>query len=250
MHQSQPRSSVPLSEPLLRRLNLYAVGATAAGVGMLAFAQPAEARIVYTHANLPIKVDGGMVELDLNHDGINDFQFINVFSVQDRQGHFPSDAYSFSYLNVGPVQPSGRIYAVQSNGRLCAAAVQKGVKVGPHSPFELGASTLNMAAGSNGGAASCPWRPVMHAYLGFKFVIKAKVHFGWARIKRLSSQYGAGFPAVITGYAYETISNKPIIAGKTKGPDVVTVEPASLGHLARGASAIPTWRKQSVGATR
>jgi hypothetical protein len=40
----------------------------------------------------------------------------------------------------------------------------------------------------------------------------------------------------LTGYAYETIPNKPIIAGKTKGPDVFTVQPGSLGHLARGAS--------------
>jgi hypothetical protein len=36
------------------------------------------------------------------------------------------------------------------------------------------------------------------------------------------------------GYAYETIPNKPIVTGQTKGPDVV--EPATLGHLARGAA--------------
>jgi hypothetical protein len=46
----------------------------------------------------------------------------------------------------------------------------------------------------------------------------------------------------LTGYAYETISGKGIIAGKTKGPDVTTVLPATLGHLAAGASAIPALR--------
>jgi hypothetical protein len=48
--------------------------------------------------------------------------------------------------------------------------------------------------------------------------------------------------ATRTGYAYETIPNKPIITGKTKGPDVITLDPATLGHLAVGASQIPTWR--------
>jgi hypothetical protein len=37
--------------------------------------------------------------------------------------------------------------------------------------------------------------------------------------------------ATRTGYAYETIPNKPIITGKTKGPDVITLDPARLGHL-------------------
>jgi len=38
----------------------------------------------------------------------------------------------------------------------------------------------------------------------------------------------------LTGYAYETIPNKPIITGQTKGPDVITVQPERLGELARG----------------
>jgi hypothetical protein len=42
--------------------------------------------------------------------------------------------------------------------------------------------------------------------------------------------------ATLTGYAYKTIANKPIITGKIKGPDVITLDPATLGHLAVGAS--------------
>jgi hypothetical protein len=62
-------------------------------------------------------------------------------------------------------------------------------------------------------------------------------------------QYGQGLVAVITGYAYETIPDKPIITGKTKGPDVITIQPATLGHLAAGASAIPVWRVKQTAAT-
>jgi hypothetical protein len=60
--------------------------------------------------------------------------------------------------------------------------------------------------------------------------------------------YGKGdliITGTLTGYAYETVANKPIIAGKTKGPDVITARPASLGHLAHGASGLSAWRAQS-----
>ena len=83
------------------------------------------------------------------------------------------------------------------------------------------------------------WVNVKNRYLGLKFQIKGKTHYGWAR---LSVQAISQISATLTGYAYETIANKPIIAGKTNGPDVITVQPASLGHLAAGASAIPVWR--------
>jgi hypothetical protein len=48
--------------------------------------------------------------------------------------------------------------------------------------------------------------------------------------------------ATLTGYAYETIANKPIVTGKTHGKDVVTVQPASLGHLAQGSAGLAAWR--------
>jgi uncharacterized repeat protein (TIGR03803 family) len=58
----------------------------------------------------------------------------------------------------------------------------------------------------------------------------------------LPPQPSRGILAILTGYAYETEPNKPIITGKTKGPDVITLDPAMLGHLAVGASQIPAWR--------
>ena len=61
--------------------------------------------------------------------------------------------------------------------------------------------------------------------------------------------------ATLTGYAYETIPKKAIIAGQTKGPDDMSVEapnasltmptpePASLGVLAMGASGLSIRRR-------
>lgn len=86
-----------------------------------------------------------------------------------------------------------------------------------------------------------PWensgKGVKNRYLGLRFTFKGKIHYGWARLN---------FPnppgATLTGYAYETVPNKPIITGKTKGPDVITVQPASLGRLAQGSAGLAAWR--------
>jgi hypothetical protein len=86
-----------------------------------------------------------------------------------------------------------------------------------------------------------------------QFMIKGKKHFGWARL----SVSRAPYQVVLTGYAYETIANKPIVAGKTEGleeasalPATSNEQPASLGVLATGSSALSIWRrKERVGHT-
>ena len=77
---------------------------------------------------------------------------------------------------------------------------------------------------------------VRNRYLGLKFVIHGKVHYGWARVSvtlghRRQYEDATG---TVTGYAYETIPNKPIVAGKTNGADVIVFQPDTLGTLARG----------------
>jgi hypothetical protein len=85
---------------------------------------------------------------------------------------------------------------------------------------------------------------VKNRYLGLRFIIKGETHFGWARLN-VACNLGSKKIGLLTGYAYETIANKPIIAGKTKGPDFITVQPASLGQLARGASATSGLARES-----
>jgi hypothetical protein len=86
------------------------------------------------------------------------------------------------------------------------------------------------------------WADVKNRYLGVTFTARGKIHYGWARLTVELSRKPFKATVILTGYASETIPNKPIIAGKTKGPDVVSGQPATLGHLAHGASAIPAWR--------
>lgn len=71
----------------------------------------------------------------------------------------------------------------------------------------------------------------------------------------------AGSLGTLTGYAYETIPNKPIIAGKTKGrddavaeessaPPLPNPESATLGALAAGARGSIWRREPSTEATK
>jgi hypothetical protein len=109
------------------------------------------------------------------------------------------------------------------------------------------------------------WINVNNRYLGLKFKIKGKFHYGWARLS--VHNFINDISATLTGYAYETIPNKPIITGKTKGEDDSSVEqpnpadpspdasltdpipapqPASLGALAMGARVLSIWRRKEL----
>jgi hypothetical protein len=95
---------------------------------------------------------------------------------------------------------------------------------------------------------------VKNRYLGLKFKINGHFHFGWARLTVTIVK--TVLTATLTGYAYETIPNKSIIAGKTRGPDDASVEasnkaltvltpiPATLGALALGSPGLSVWRRE------
>ncbi len=257
------RKTANLSESTHHNLNMYALAAGAAGVGLLALADPAEAKIVYTPTNIPIVMNGGPVELDLNHDGINDFEFSATSGSEPVKG-LRREAGPFVWFDwwIAPAQSANRVRVEGWGGSLCAAARPRGAKIGPANEFQPGYSRLTMAAGewvgTAGGRSWCPWgwgkdkRP--DSYLGLKFVINGTTHFGWAHINRM----------VITGYAYETVPNKPILTGATKGTDesigtkqpnpaslsTPTAGPATLGALAAGSPGLSIWRRKESALNR
>ena len=73
-----PGTPSRLPDSLHRQLNLYALAASAAGVGALALAQPAEAKIIYTKTHMVI-AGAEQYYLDLNHDKITDFTIVNFW---------------------------------------------------------------------------------------------------------------------------------------------------------------------------
>jgi len=221
-----------LSESLHHQLNAYALAASAAGVSLLALTQASEARIIYTPANIKIYARHHHF-LDINHDGVRDFALSNNYRV----GIYCDGCVTASII-VGPrVQVQGnQLWGVIG----CASALSSGVKLGPS--FKFAASNTEMFYSfvntrySSKDHTRCFWKNATNRYLGLKFVVNGTAtHYGWARLSLKKSRH---YTLILTGYAYETIPNKPIITGKTHGGNEAT-----LGRLAAGASAIPAWRK-------
>ena len=258
---SRPRRAADLSDSTHQQLNMYAVAATAAGVGMLALAQPSEAKIVYTPANAQIGGAVGKLNLDLNHDGITDFEFCvatNYRYCPGQPGRKTSAGKNspspfFNDLEIFPAKAINQIWGILTSA---AAALPAGVRVGPKGKFSPGHPV--MATWFYGGTTHYggPWGNVQHRYLGLKFFIKGKVHYGWARLN--VQWFAPNVSGTLTGYAYETVPGKSIITGAIKGPDdleptasftMPTPEPATLSVLALGAPGLSIWRrKESVAA--
>jgi hypothetical protein len=228
------RKTEKLSDSLHKRLNAYALAAGAAEVSLLALTQPAEARIVYTPAHVVLgKRTDITLYIDLNHDGVQDFTLDHGFASSSR--------FDNSGLYVRPY-PSRGVSNRIMKGRYGARTLVSGAEIGPGKGFR-GGSEVIVRATSPGSGLSGSWansgQGVKNGYLGLQFLLKGKFHYGWARLNAKITQEGQGHTVVgtLTGYAYETIADKPIIAGKTKGSDTTT-----LGHLAQGAPAISSWR--------
>jgi hypothetical protein len=217
------RKPSQLPESLHKRLSAYTLAASAAGVGVLALTQPAEARIVYTKAQHVIL--GHPYALGLNHDGIRDF-------LLSKNGLYTTYR---STAKLWIRHRDGNSIVGNSQG---PEALYGGARIAAEDHFiRKGLMALFRVSTKGGYSSIGPWANVNDRYLGLKFYVKGKVHYGWAPMSVNLKDRAEG--AILTSYVYETIPNKPIIAGKTKGPDVVTVQPATLGHLAAGASAIP-----------
>jgi hypothetical protein len=257
------RTSAKLSNSLHRKLNMYALAATATGVSALALAQSTEAKIIYTPAHVKL-LAGEPFPIDLNHDGVVDFYLLNYY-VHDLSSHVLSACqfiYSFSHGPFcAPRTGANAIRATKSDR--WAAALQSGATIEPADRF------VNGRGVTLGGVSFLsfthpvwrgPWmnggKGVKNRYLGLKFRFKEHIHFGWARISVTTDPHSPSFTATLTGYAYETIPRKGIVAGATKEPDNVeptalnqsAPKPAMLGALALGAPGLAIWRREeSVG---
>jgi hypothetical protein len=228
----RPRKTCSLPESVQQQLNMYALAASAAGVGILALAVPAEARIVYTSAHHVI-AEGSHYNLDLNHDGITDF------TLQAQITHTTS--YSGFFASLSAVPAAGNGVEGWTGYAPWASALKAGGRIGSQQYFPGKVMALYCSPFCSGGPSGS-WVNVNKRYLGLKLKVGGKTHYGWARLN--VTVQGSSIVGTLTGYAYETVPGKPIRAGETKDDDEATVQPASLGHLAQGASALSAWRSK------
>jgi hypothetical protein len=254
------RNAANVQQSLENSLMAYAVAAGAAGVSLLALTQPAEAKIVFTPAHQTIQ-SGGIFRIDLNGDGVTDFTLTDSYHTSFRAGII---------RNTGSIHPSGGavgIYGAVSanqvveatNPPFFVAALGAGVAVSSKNTFVPPFVTPDLiVCEGSGGFASHQSGQFLHAtnkYVGLKFVINGQPHYGWARlnVRLAASDIGCQYQVTLAGFAYETIANKQITAGQTKGPTEVAVgdnllspppEAPSLGVLAQGARGLAVWRRE------
>jgi len=234
---SRSRASARLNTTLEKNLAAYVAAATAAGVSLLALSKPAEGKIVYTKTHEQISPNT-KYQLDLNNNGTADFTLSNISYANE-----PS-------LGAGLyiARPAGNSVRGFSSGfgksfRHFASALPAGVKIQAGKRFKASNSVMAFTYLTTFYVANGQWLNATNRFLGLKFVISGGTHYGWARLSTNCANLHCS--ELLTGYAYETVANKSIVTGKTNGPDVVAVQDASLGHLARGPSAVPAWRRRN-----
>ena len=219
-----------------RQLSSYVAAASAAGVSLLALARPVDAKIVYTPAN--VEIGDQTVLLDLNHDGQTDFSFRNFTTCTSA-----CKGWTF-ILSVYPVGMSNKIWGGTSHFDVkFASALPAGVQIGSKGKLYTGPDRMAWFQYGSHYDGRGPWNNVKHRYLGLEFLAKDGYHYGWARLNIAHTSAGGEATGTLTGYAYETIANKPIVTGRTRGPAVITVESSSLGVLAAGAARLHSVEK-------
>jgi hypothetical protein len=242
------KTPINLSQLLERQLNSYALAASAAGVAMLALTQPAQAKIVYTRAHEVFGRYGlHSYTLDLNHDGIGDFVLNWQGNATDLRQYLWASGNGKRNEVLG--QGAGSTFRATY-----ASALKAGTSIGTKDKFHEHGIMVRMVGGTQSDyeVSGGNWANVNNRYLGLKFWIKGKVHYAWARLS-VKCQL-TGITALLTGYAYETIANKPIIAGQIHGADdygqlapaslkMPAEKPATLGWLALGAPGLSIWKR-------
>ena len=201
-----------------RRLNSYALAASAAGVSFLALAQPSEAKIVYTRTHHVI-ADAGSYKLDLNHDGVIDLSFQNMF----RTVTCTTDG-ACSYVEQLVTRLAANNEVVYNV--FGAVAMKAGMRIGPKRAFHPGLEMMATIGTHSSRGPGGSWINVKNRYLGIKFEINRETHYGWARLS-VQVQLPFTLTATLTGYAYETVPNKSIVAGQTIGERKMTAASAN-----------------------
>jgi hypothetical protein len=260
------RKSVEFNERFNKRWLGYAAAAGAAGVGIMAAAPPAKADIIYTPVNpgasrslTPDFISSGGTP-PLNFPASQSFhQWTQGFPSGGLLHHFYGGA-RLSVVDSGLVRgsagrasrlPFGAFIGSYRKGGFIPGGNMGWVKGGFGSSgffrtYDPGQGWRTFPAGSRHGFATSggggSWEVGGTGYVGFLFGPDNDVHYGWASVDvtLVSSDFSVSYEVGVTGYAYNTVPNQPILAGQTSS----TPEPGTLGLLALGSLGLGFWRRK------
>jgi hypothetical protein len=258
------RTSAPQAIPsdnFRQRMTFYSTAALAAGVSMIALAQPVAGEVVTTHKTLFLGngADGSPpAQVDFNHDGAVDISF-NQFSQT-----YGSGAQA---MVLRPPAGGGVITKGGGSRGPYASALLRGAQVGPSAHFNAQSDIIERTfrpttAGSQCGTARKLYGhfpgDVPDRFVGVKFLINGATHYGWVRMSVDTTADGCFLGVKVTAYAYETVPNKKITIGSSTSAATETQTkeagqshnsadafvPPSLGMLALGADGRSLWRRK------
>lgn len=265
-----PRPRIKLANSVHQQVNMYALAAGAACACSLYAPPAAEAKIIYKPLHMRLHRHSAF-PLYLNDDRKGDFFLVFNYAGEDEPKfdslavcHKPTKT-NYGYQCYRARGTSNALNAVRANASGFASALKAGAKIQKGNRFTNNAEVVMAEASWLSSTNSTRWfgpwankgRGVTNRYLGLKFRVGGTFHFGWARLT--VGRAARGFTATLTGYAYETVPGKAIIAGATKGPDdgaqptpasikTHTPEPPTLGMLALGAPGLSIWRREEPAA--
>jgi hypothetical protein len=259
---TQPTDSARKSSSnnLNHQVGQYSLAAAVAGVSVLALVAPAAGEIVVTKKtiHIPLATDGALepVKISMANNGVNNFSFSLYQSLSYR--HLTIGGVSLGdELRVG-TGPAFDVYL---------GALPRGARIGPSNPsssFNVGGIGELSNSFSNNKFFRGSWSgSPKNRYLGVRFQMNGETHYGWIRLTVTTNPkaHTAFMSATITGYAYETVANKPIVAGTAEIAAAAAEKPTaevqspenirnhsgpSLGMLAVGAEGLPLWRREET----
>ncbi len=246
---------------LNRQAGMYSLAAAVASVSMLALAEPASSEVVITRKTIHVPVVSHLAphptKVSMANNGVDNFSFVLG------SNSFAGGLRSFQGFGATPTD------GVIAGGTYFAEALPltRGARIGPSANFFSG-PYIDLLEGTNVSNGSFYsrgyWKGnLKNRYLGVRFQLSGQTHYGWVRLT-VTSNVKLNQPtleATITAYAYETVANKPILAGTAKSAaatgDIPTAKlqaprnpqdnpGPSLGMLAGGADTLPMWRREGT----
>ncbi len=198
-----------------------------AGFVTLAFPHITLGEVVFTPTHQSVNLENEKVYVDINGDGVNDF-ILSIYASSSPG----SNGHGYEELTASGLQASASIAVSEFNNAFAGVG---GQKLGPGAAFDHDGFMARRFFHSAVSTSSGAWSKLKtRHFLGVKFLIDGETHYGWLRFSQSSARL-----AILTGYAYETVADKPIIAGLGDDgksfPETQPQHPAgSLGRLAAG----------------
>jgi Secretion system C-terminal sorting domain len=194
----------------------------AIGIGIM-FSASANAQIVYTDV-IPDSIKtctpspgsscSSTYQLDLNNDGISDFQLYQFHWID----LCPVPRHS-SYVSVSPLG-SNKVACESTSIGICPLALANGVVIQNNNWYSTSGLKLEEHLTGCSGTLqyTCSnWYLATDKYLGLKLIVGSNTYYGWVRLD--VAQFGTSF--TIKDYAYNSIPNQPILAGQTIATGII-----------------------------